>query len=56
VIDYKTDHFLPAEMPSHVSKHREQLLTYVEHIERLTKIKAKPAIYFAQQGILEEIK
>ncbi len=55
VIDYKTDHFKIEEIDSQVRRHREQLANYVEHIERLTGVRAKPALYFAQHGLLKEI-
>ncbi len=55
VIDYKTDHFKIEEIDSRVEKHRDQLSKYVDHIELLTGVRAKPVLYFAQHGLLKEI-
>jgi hypothetical protein len=56
LIDYKTDKFDPAQIARQVRKHREQLQGYVRDLKLISGIELNAALYFAQFGLLEQIR
>ncbi|HEY9785725.1 MAG TPA: UvrD-helicase domain-containing protein [Candidatus Obscuribacterales bacterium] len=52
LIDYKTDQVPLSELASHARQHTKQLAGYVSELQRLVGIVPRPALYFAQHGIL----
>jgi ATP-dependent exoDNAse (exonuclease V) beta subunit len=55
IVDYKTDQFEQKHLNKHLTQHQQQLITYVEDLEMLLGVKAKPWVYFAHYGRLESI-
>jgi ATP-dependent helicase/nuclease subunit A len=56
VVDFKTDKLTPEDVPEKVNEHSAQVLEYVNDFERLTGFRASGWLYFAELGLLVEIK
>ncbi|HEY9790256.1 MAG TPA: 3'-5' exonuclease, partial [Candidatus Obscuribacterales bacterium] len=56
VVDFKTDRLTAEEVPEKVNEHSAQVLEYVNDFERLTSFRASGWLYFAELGLLVEIK
>lgn len=57
IVDFKTDRITEgsgaeADIEKLAQRHSEQVLTYSRHLEKLSGLKFKPHIYFAQKGLL----
>ncbi len=56
LIDFKTDHFDPADITKQTKLHSEQLHTYVHELSRLLAVSMTAHIYYAQHALLVELQ
>lgn len=55
IIDYKTDHFAPADLLKQARDHRAQLVGYADDFQKITGFEPRAFVYFAQHGVLHEL-
>jgi ATP-dependent helicase/nuclease subunit A len=55
IVDYKTDAVKPDTLKQEISRHRQQILTYVNDIKTICNIDAPGYLYFAQSGGLQGV-